>query len=429
LKTKKQPAGQASPAVQPEAGPVPVPVPAPAPDLISAARDNFPAGQEKSPGPPKSAESPQDNKDRPAGSGPAGSGSADSGPADQKDSPAPAEEAGGLQPAAAASLTAVFIFSLLVYLGAFLAFGHVYKVWKLAAYTALPLSFLPLTLVFALLVKHLGRRPRLIRGIALTLAAAFLVQFASVKAADIPGQYFGMVSARSLVRTLRQISSDISRGSTVIVSMDSWSRNLIASIIFANNQSFKAKFTRTLFHIQPAPIDYNLLTQKTYILSDVDYKDIIRGRFESYISGRFFVYNFSRLQIQGYLALPGNELQEDRFKRYSAFNWKLGPSPVYGNMIIPRDKIGRDLTFQAEFNGPPQLPENCRRLRLGWFREGRELIWQSGQGPHFKAAVPAQDSRKGLMKFILEFDPAFQPPNPSPAEASCSYDIVNFTVK
>jgi hypothetical protein len=329
--------------------------------------------------------------------------------------------------AAVMALTGVFLFSLIVYLAAFLTYGNVYKTWKFAAYTVLPLSFLPLTLFFALLAKYLTHRRKLITVLALTLAAGFPIQFVGTKVTDIPEKYFRMVSASSLVSILSRISTDIPRDSTVIVSMESWSRNLMAAMVLANNQSSRIKFDKTFFHILHSPFNFNSLTNKTYILSDANYDGIIKGQLKSHNLGQFYLYDYSRIQTQGYLELKGNDLNEDRLIKYSAFNWQLGPSPVYGSLLIPKDKIGKDLNLSAELKPLTVESENCRYL-LGYFRSGQDITWQSGQALNLNIFIPAIDNQTGLLKFILKTDPQNQPEFGSQTAIPCSFQIIGFAV-
>jgi hypothetical protein len=68
------------------------------------------------------------------------------------------------------SLAVIFLNSLAAYLFLNNIFGHIYKVWKFAAYTILPLSFLPTTLFISALARIAGQKKQHLPTVAVMIA-------------------------------------------------------------------------------------------------------------------------------------------------------------------------------------------------------------------------------------------------------------------
>lgn len=334
------------------------------------------------------------------------------------------------QPKAVLTLTIVFLTCLMVYLTGYFLYNHIYRVWKFAAYTVLPLSFLPTALAFSLLIRLIKKNQKHVLNLICVFSVIlFFIQFINLRIEAIPNKYFNMRSARRIIRTIGQISVDIPYNSTIIVDLSSLSHNLIAAIILGNNNFIRTKFVTSLFFISQNINYYKLFSKNTYILSDVNYKELISSSLLSASAQNFFVYNFPRIRKQGHVEIHGNNLFENRLTKYSKFNWYIKKSPIYAIFTIPIDKINKNLLLSFNLNPKTSLPLPCQKGRIGIFLENNEIRWTEHEIGSLFTPVPAEMTSSGVLKTVLEAGPF--PEAAAHSDTADNQDIVlcNFEIE
>ncbi|MDR1578618.1 MAG: hypothetical protein LBT86_10420 [Deltaproteobacteria bacterium] len=301
------------------------------------------------------------------------------------------------------SLIIVYLTCLICYLIAYLNFGHSYKVWKFAAYTVLPLSFIPIALAVSALFKisrdKLHYLPNLI---IIGVISFFGIQFIKLPTlTEIPSKYYRMNSAVNFIKALENIKENLPKNSTLIVDLLPYHQNIITSIIFSNDTSYKLKFTKSLFLLFYSLNYYKSFSYNTFILSDNIYDGIINAKRPTLSSGNFIIYDFISIKNQGFAAIQGNNLNEDRLIKYNQFNWKINNFPIYATFLIPNNKINKNLLLIIKLKRITDSYINCKKSLIGVFRKNNSIEWSQYDIENLSIPIPAEITTGGILKIIL----------------------------
>jgi hypothetical protein len=181
------------------------------------------------------------------------------------------------------------------------------------------LSFIPIALGVSALFKILRNKLQYLPNLIIIVVISFFgIQFIKLPLlTEIPNKFYRMNSAANFIKTLEKIKDSLPKDSTLIVDLLPLNQNFITSIVFGNNTSYKLKFTKSLFLIFYSLNYYKSFSQKTFILSDNIYDGIINAKRPTLSSGNLIIYDFISLKNQGFAAIQGNNLNEDRLIKYN----------------------------------------------------------------------------------------------------------------
>jgi hypothetical protein len=319
-------------------------------------------------------------------------------------------------------LTIIYIGSLTGYLVLTFFFGnHGYKIWKFAAYTALPLSFAPSALALKALIG-LWPKIRYLPTLTILAAVVFLgVKFWGMPPLEaIPAKYFNILSASDFIKILVSIRDNIPKKSIVVIHFKHYSENLIAYIIFGNQNSYLVRFTSATDHVYGNSYFFNI-NKNLIIISDIKYDKIFNGNVGSPTWGILSLYDYDRLKTQGYAAIKSGGFN---------FWWQINYLPLHVSFLIPAEKIGHELVYRISLTPRGTLPRGCHKARLGLISDSGQINWVERDYQDLSITVPAEMTIGGVLKTILEVGPFPKPlwPNISSVDLDslCSFDINNF---
>jgi hypothetical protein len=255
------------------------------------------------------------------------------------------------------ALCLAFLASCAVYLAVYVLKGDSYQLWKFAGMTALPLSFLPPTLLFVCLARLAGRRPALLlaSGIAAWASLVLAAQLA-VPAAGGPREALWKTRPPSLLPLageVARVGREAARLDTLVFDLSYPPMNL-AAIMLSGNTGAKRLLTVEGRYFIPDHADFfPLIREGTAFYTD-------RGRVGPY--GASFARPGAAFRIERW--------DPEDFRREGAVAW-LGADRFSGGLLRPESIVlalppaklkGRDAILAVRLRAGPEAgaaPPRC----------------------------------------------------------------------
>jgi hypothetical protein len=267
------------------------------------------------------------------------------------------------------TISIAFIVSLILYLALYMRYGNLYKVWKFVSYTALPLSFIPLSLLIFVVIclsrnfnfKYLNK------CISLFCLIVYLILFIRMPVLKlIPFTYYGIVSAMPFIYELSRIETKIPKNMTLLVDVDGFTKMPLVPLIIKNNQ-IKGEFLYALDTFKSNSF-YNYTVDKdTIIISDVEYHNIYRGENNRPSLYKLYVYAFDQLEKMGMASINSGMIPYD---------WKTSPVGAATSVTIkiPLELRGLPLKFSMALSPDSDADgQNCRTIGLD-LMDGEQVV-------------------------------------------------------
>ncbi|MDR2613068.1 MAG: hypothetical protein LBG06_09700 [Deltaproteobacteria bacterium] len=293
---------------------------------------------------------------------------------------------------AAACLFAAF---LAAYLAAFALNGDVYQYWKFASMTALPVSFLPATLLVLALRESCRRRPCLFPP-AFSLAAACLAAHLLLRWGPQGPRHSadGMESLLPLAATVEHVLAADEGIPLKVFDFLSGDRNYAAATVFLYVGGGRARFVNGLYSSRSRPDYLQAAEAGAPIYSDREYPGLFKG--DGGIAPHpFAVYRHTMDDLRRTGAVAFLDVASyTRSPRRRISRIKILP---------PGDLAGRDLTVRITFaEGLAGLDPSCRGVTA---REAsdppeRDIGRESGE---FMIRAPAEWQKSGYITLLLTF--------------------------
>jgi hypothetical protein len=196
-----------------------------------------------------------------------------------------------------------FALTLLFFLAAYLVFvgrmGNAYKVRKLAAYTALPLSVVPVLPLFSLADTFKAKFPlRPSHALAIVLALFFAVKVVSYPSLrKFPYDYFRSYPAAGYIETLSIIKRDFADRNYFLIHQFNFNHNLLAAMVMADAKP-KLRFTHENYYFYGSSYYFGILYDNAIIISDYSCPKIVNAAkmSDERTVGNFYVYDLPHLQ-------------------------------------------------------------------------------------------------------------------------------------
>jgi hypothetical protein len=289
-----------------------------------------------------------------------------------------------------------YIVAIATYLVLYLINGHVYKVWKFATYTALPLSFVPTALavygatVLSRVLKVASLK-KICLGIVLAVYLVLWVRMPGVQ--DIPFKYYNVVSAMPFIYNLSDIKSKIPPNKSLLVDFDGFSKVAIAPLILKNNENIKIRFLTGSDLPRSNFLYFNLITKDTFVLSDTDYKNLYRGENLNPSVYGLYSYSYERLMEKGMVNFYSGRVP---------FDWKtshVGEGTMV-SMKTPLRLVGRSIKLTlALFSDSGD--SGCRTIRFDLFENDMVLSADGVEADNVVLELPDSLTGSGNIKFMI----------------------------
>jgi hypothetical protein len=196
----------------------------------------------------------------------------------------------------------------------------------------------------------------------------------------------------------------------MVVDMNEESRMFLSAFIFKETDKFKIKYIYGLYYFLSHQDYFPLINKNAIIISDIDYKNIIRSETEKFSTTSLYLYTYDRLNAKGYATVKA---------RSSYFDWKSEANYIFSKIKIPEALVGKELRFEVRLN--PKEPEraDCQSARLGLRSENGEIAWSVHDPSRISIDLPPEASAGGLLQTVVLTGDG--PGNP--ATETCKYMV------
>jgi hypothetical protein len=298
------------------------------------------------------------------------------------------------------TLTVLYLVSAAGYLILYSYFGNAYKIWKLAALTLLPLSFVPLALTVKVLERLAGPgRPGLPPAALLILAAGFGIKFSAMPPlTEFPYTYYNCFSAEEFVSGMKNLRNNLPKRATVLFDFTNIDSKFISAIVFGNKLSYQTRFLTSFVVVRSSQNIFNLLSEDLFFVTDKKFGSIINNN-NDYNNGNINIYSYNEIIDRGMVSFH-NGLPD--------FKWEICQYPVHFTILIPKNKKGQPLKLSAALAPAVDLPPDLSKVRLGLIRSGK-IEWTEANFDQLAAEVPAEWTENGFLKAVLAAGPRLEP--------------------
>jgi hypothetical protein len=291
-----------------------------------------------------------------------------------------------------------YIVGIATYLVLYLINGHVYKVWKFATYTALPLSFVPTALavygatVLSRILKVASLK-KICLGIVLAVYLVLWVRMPGVQ--DIPIKYYNVVSAIPFIYNLSNIKSMMRPNSTVYLDFSEYSKMAIAPLVLKNDKNIKFKFINATSYFTSDPFYSKSVDEDTVIISDTDYQGIFRGEKLPPFNYNLYYYHFDRLKTCGMAVIYTGQIP---------YYWKTDGDGGWTlvDVKIPLELVGRTLRLRLSLSLTPGADgevSDCRKVRVDLLENGSVSDSYDLRDDNVVLRLPSSLTASGVVKF------------------------------
>jgi hypothetical protein len=256
-------------------------------------------------------------------------------------------------------LSFTYLSVLIIYYIAYLLFGNVYRIWKFATYTALPLSFLPTSLVLLVLSLPLdGNRSKAVAPVATLLAGlVFLGGFLLLPPlVQLPITFYSVYSAVPFFSEIYRIKPVLEKYQTIVVDINEHSKYFMLISLLNNLQVSNIKYTNSLYYIYGSSDYFKLINNNSILVSSRSYSDIYNGSLVKDTHRNLYVYNIDKLQELGYVALNSlNSIFRSQFENKLTIKIRI-PNKYRDIDLINEINLGI-------IGGPVEI---CRKVQIGY---------------------------------------------------------------
>jgi hypothetical protein len=293
------------------------------------------------------------------------------------------------------SLTSCFIVSLLLYLLAFKLYGNIYRVWKWAAITALPISFIPLTL----LIIAIKRFPikiifKLQTFVLLTICSILLFKLNFLSSLrHFPTKYFRVYSAMPFINILQKLnnSNNIPKNSTILLHFQEPSRKFLTAVFFKNSNKYKIKFISGIYFFMSHYDFFDLINKSTFIISDINYTNLFNAEPIKSELFKLFVYDYNKLQSDGYITINTGR---------QPFDWKTYSNDLYAKIKIPNKFINKKLRLKITLTPEQKQLPGCNNIRLGIVNDNN-ITWSIHDYTNITTIIEENISKLGIISTVI----------------------------
>jgi hypothetical protein len=300
--------------------------------------------------------------------------------------------------AAILSLTGIFLISVASYLLLYVFGDHSYKVWKFAAYTVLPLSFVPTALFISALTRFPCQNRQYLPTAAVIIAAIFIGKnfLAMLPLNDVASKYFDIVSVEGFIADLKSIRNNTPFEKIILFDFDNPVLGLISAIIYGNNLTYKAYFTSYMYFMYGKIDNFNIISENLIIITNKNFENIINS--SKYTNNLYHInqYDYGFIKALGYVSLKNGTL---------SFNWQTGALPIHATFLVPENKIGRNLNFKVSLDLQYEISAACQKGRLGVVNSQGEIIWSEHNIDRLSTPIPADLIGQKIIRTVFEVRP------------------------
>jgi hypothetical protein len=295
---------------------------------------------------------------------------------------------------------ATYFASVIVYLAAFKIIGNQYQVWKFVAYTALPLSFVPLALLVKTLIFQwqLKKRYRVFCVILLSLILVGSKLSIFFPLTQFPKKMFlGVISADSYLDTFYKIIHGSTKNTTFMLYLDENRMLEYLAVEYLKKQNrHRVKFLKhnPFFNLD---VDYTSLLFNNNIIILSLYS------FNSLFNNELRLENSTKINI-----IDNNWLKNHGFISYFGFNnlntWEATQGFFKAKVVLPEKLKNKDIQLNVSLSSLPNQQWNCgSTVRLILYHEGDTIV-STHQIKNIEQIIPSSLINNLFFQFSIFFN-------------------------
>ncbi|MDR1657131.1 MAG: hypothetical protein LBT47_06190 [Deltaproteobacteria bacterium] len=286
---------------------------------------------------------------------------------------------------AAAGLTAAYIISLIIYAAAFIILRNSYLLWKFVSFTALPLSFVPLSLVLAAIkrLRVIGHKFLGLARVSLAMALLMIgIDLSSVISdQEFMNQICRIKPAASFLSKVKEfihslppetwLIFDYTENSQIYLTAEHF-KNQSAKKFFIFGNHYIFKNTIALENVIQAHRNFLLITDK-------EYKNLYFNENKSVYKSRLLIIKQEKIDEDGYVTYYGikDQLVLDILEDWVSLKVK-----------VPEKYDRRPVELKVTLVPSPRNYHTCLASASLAFHTGQPLVWLPGAGLKVTAPVP-----------------------------------------
>ncbi|MDR2406331.1 MAG: hypothetical protein LBE27_08190, partial [Deltaproteobacteria bacterium] len=255
------------------------------------------------------------------------------------------------------ALTILLITCCIVYILYFFIKGQMYLVWKYAAYSILPLSFVASALLFSTLYRFV-RGNQCLFAIISSIVVGIMIFFPILA---IKSPFYGKIGINTHLKSLTPLIimlSEINKlnqdKSTIIIDYVTGPKTMAAAIItFPTNK--KIYLPHGMYFFKRNNDYFKVFDENTVLYSDKEYVGIYNSYYTLVKDEKMFTYDLDELNKIGAVAYVG-------VKEYSSYAWK---NQIKVKVLVPLHMRGKNikLKIDVQVDNADEFP-NCQNFRV-----------------------------------------------------------------
>jgi hypothetical protein len=310
------------------------------------------------------------------------------------------------------AITITFLCCLLMYLATFLFIGNEYRTWKLASYTALPLSFVPTSLlakIFSRRWSDNGRYYKICFFLALSFFLCWRFYDFLPLTQGVKILYHNVSPVDDLLSTLNKIIKNQPQGTTFLLFQNDSSLIYTSIELFKKQNTNKVKLMNKKIFFEHIYDYSNIIKGNKYlIISDKEYSDILNdGQHESDFK-KLYTFNNIWIKEHGYIVyLHINNLRKTNVDS----DW------LTLNVFLPTKSIGSSFRFCITLGPVAKNEWTCgSKVKLIYHNHGNSIIKEIDYDK-IDENIPSFLTKNGVLQVSLKF------PN------KCSFEVKKVEIK
>ncbi|MDR2459560.1 MAG: hypothetical protein LBE38_02070 [Deltaproteobacteria bacterium] len=311
-------------------------------------------------------------------------------------------EAQTIQQKSIKTLFILYLLSIVVYLLFFLLSGNVYKVWKFAAYTLVPLGFFPIALFFTTMQNVFGLKQRLFLLIAIFLAILIVTPkvLAEIRMYHYAKSQF--IYLRSPLPLYDKIASYKFLNDTktkIVFDFNYFIANHLAAIA-AEDWTSKIYFIKYSYFL-PSNFDFSsFMDEDTVFITNLKYDGLYSGRIynDKYLSD-IFIYDYNYIVENGIIV----------YYNVNYYTGYIMNKDVRLRVLVPKKFENSDFLLKVTVEEKGLKLPDCSEVFAYIHPEGTEEPPIYSMDLHnFIFPVSAQDVHDNMLNINIHF-PLFIP--------------------
>jgi hypothetical protein len=306
----------------------------------------------------------------------------------------------------------MFIFSIGIYLIVYGIIGDKYQVWKFAAYSILPLSFLPIC-IFFLCISNIFKAKKyifivvIVVSIILILTPAFMSKLSFYNKTKEDPYYqsplplfYQIINSNEVVKNHEKIVFDFYtpiENQIALIASETWDKQIY--------------FNKPLLVLPLYPNIFTIFDEKTIFLTKMNFQGIYGGSFDQ------------NLQSIGIIAFDYGSILEKGIVEYTnidSYTGVINNRDVVLKILIPLKFENLNVKLKIDFSKEYLMDQNCYDI-YAYVQDQDEINVQTLDIESFELPILSDVVQQKVVTVIITF-PQFN------SEYNCFYQIQNVDI-